>query len=184
VHAALYESTPFRMLLVRPPVERALKDLKGRLIAAGLLHPYWGVARAALCAMPILGLAWLADRGWVPLTIATITAFVLVAGALWRLPRRTRTAGRILRALGEQHPLPASEGRSTEQDPYDLGMTLAIHGDDALRKPAATFVREAGLLDRKWVGDDWAGDGPAPENQLVNDAFIVGDYGSGGGNGL
>jgi hypothetical protein len=63
-------------------------------------------------------------------------------------------------------------------------MTLAIYGPAALPKLAANFVREAGLFGRKWVGDDWAGNGPAPENRLVNDAFIAGDYDSGGGNGL
>jgi uncharacterized protein (TIGR04222 family) len=182
-HAALYGSTGFRMLLVRPPVERELKQLNGRLVAARLLHPYWGVARVALCAVPILGAAWLANGGWTPLTIAVVTALVLVTGGLWLLPHRTRAAGRMLRTLGEQHPLPAENGDSTNQQPYDLGMTLAIHGPAALPKPAATFVRDAGLFGRKWVGDDWAGDGPAPENELVIQAFIAGDYGSGGGNG-
>lgn len=175
VHAALYGATGLRMLLVRPSVERELKALRKCLLDAGLLYPYRGMGRTALCAVPIMGVVWLADSGWAPLTIALLTAFVLVAGALWLLPRRTRRAGRMLRELREQHPLPADEGR-TEQEPYDLGMTLAIHGPAALPKPAANFVRDAGLFGRKWVRDDWAGDGPAPENGLVNDAFIAGDY--------
>lgn len=182
-HGALYWPISLPMLAIRPPVERELAELRDRLIRAGLLLAswQWAVARIALCAVPPAGFVWLVRMGWTPPRLVTAVMAVFAAVALWRLPRRTRRGSRVVRELRAGHPVPERRaGPAPALSVYDAGMATALHGKAALLAVAPNFARDSGLLEvRRWVSD-WLGDSSVPENKMVIDAFIAGDYSDGG----
>jgi uncharacterized protein (TIGR04222 family) len=184
VAGALYGSVSLPMLMVRSSVERELAELRGRLVEAGLMLAgwRWATLQVALCALPPVGLAWLFSAGWAWPRLAAVAVYVLVAAALWRLPRCTARGGRVMRRLRARHPVPERRkgAGAPALSPHDAGMAVALHGNAALLVAAPTFARESGLLHtRRWVSN-WLGDVPAAENEQVIDAFIAGDYGEGG----
>jgi uncharacterized protein (TIGR04222 family) len=156
VYSALHKPMSPRELVPRPPVRRALAELRRTAAAAGLLLPKWRwvTLRLALCLVPVVGVARLFSSRLTPVTLVVVIASVCVALGLWLLSRRTRAGGRMLAAL-RRSPSP------------DIGMAVALNGADALRSAMPILARDGGLLSGGRGPDDSGGDGTIRMNDGV-----------------
>lgn len=155
VYLALHKPLSPRELVSRPPVRRALAEMRRNAATAGLLLPKWRwvTLRLALCLIPVIGVARLFASGLKPVTAVVVIATMCVALGLWLLPRRTRAGGRVL---------------GIARSSADTGMAVALHGADALRSAMPIFARDGGLLDGGRRPDGSPGDGTIGMNSDVS----------------
>jgi hypothetical protein len=90
------------------------------------------------------GMRQLLDRQAVRRALSELRGELTAAGLLRAFPPgRTGSARRTLKALREEHPLPASRAGLSKED---LLIAVALHGDQALTTLVPRFTREAGLV--------------------------------------
>ncbi|MFF3325338.1 TIGR04222 domain-containing membrane protein [Streptomyces sp. NPDC002889] len=151
VHTSLRRPLGVRMLVSTARVQKALNSLRDECAAAGLLrtNARWRMSRILLCAVPVTITAGLlltpATATDPPLKLGISAVPVVVAAALWAVPRQTRAARRLLVALREGHPVEERplRGRPGEQR---VLMSVALYGDRALTLHVPHFARDGGLL--------------------------------------
>ncbi|MFE9922564.1 TIGR04222 domain-containing membrane protein [Streptomyces sp. NPDC005774] len=97
------------------------------------------------------GLGGLVRHPEVRRAVAEVRVGLAEAGLLtYPLFRPTRAARRQVRALREQHPLPAVRGGLT---PDDTLLAVALHGEQGLRVFVPRFAPRAGLTARVKIGN-------------------------------
>lgn len=160
-YVGLHESMSPRALLRRPPVRRAVADVRKRAAAAGLSLATWRwvTQRVVLCSVPVVGVARLLAGRLEPTTVVFLITSTCVALVLWLQPRRTRAGTRVLRTFQRRLPLSAFQAKDQPLTAVDMGTAVALHGVDALNAFLPSFAREGGLLDGGEEPDHTLGDG-------------------------
>jgi uncharacterized protein (TIGR04222 family) len=157
--SVLYGAMGAREVANQPRVRRLTKDIEKGLMRQGYLRAWWVrilLPTASLVGLPCV-VARLAGQGVMEPRVGTLLVLVSVSLALWFLPRRTWSGGRVLSAVRGQSSSLANminDGTAARYGavPNVVGLGVALFGGPALLAFLPRMAADAGLLD----GGKWA----------------------------